>query len=196
VRQLKKINLTNAEWDTIKDFFPVLKLFTDAIEFLGGSNYSTISFIFYVISILASDLALDTVNNSVMINFELSATAFNNNIIYEDADEEIDEINNGTQRIRINTPKNCDRLIKRIKTALNKSLHHYYSVPSEVGMLAALLDPQCKSLNFKNNQERFSTIIKFARKYLSIPKTSTSSERLFSYTKNIMSSKYTNLKPQ
>ncbi|CAG8582090.1 6251_t:CDS:1, partial [Cetraspora pellucida] len=40
-----------------------------------------------------------TDDNSVMINFESSAIAFNNNIIYEDADKEINEINNGTQRI-------------------------------------------------------------------------------------------------
>ncbi|CAG8766249.1 4725_t:CDS:1, partial [Cetraspora pellucida] len=154
-----------------------------------------------------------------------------------------------------------------IKVALNKSLHHYYSVPSEVGTLAALLDPRCKSLSFVsenkkletikalrnivaslqsnheefqqstksdnsliarifqlhhpqidevtdylaqpqispthnpfswwiNNQERFPTIIKLAQKYLSIPATSTPSERLFSDAGNIMSSKRTNLKPQ
>ncbi|CAG8582546.1 1298_t:CDS:1, partial [Racocetra fulgida] len=93
-----------------------------------------------------------------MIDFESSATAFDDDIIYEDADEEIDEINNGTWQIQINTPQNCDGLIKQIKTALNKSLHHYYSVPSEVGMLTALLDPQCKSLNFVSENKKLETI--------------------------------------
>ncbi|CAG8769879.1 33586_t:CDS:2, partial [Racocetra persica] len=48
----------------------------------------------------------DTDNNSVMIDFESSTTAFDDDIIYEDADEEIDQINNGTRQIRINTPQN------------------------------------------------------------------------------------------
>ncbi|CAG8824782.1 1572_t:CDS:2, partial [Cetraspora pellucida] len=246
VKQLKKINLTNTEWDTIKELLPILKPFAEATEFLGGSSYSTISFMFYVISILASDLALNDNNDTyVMIDFESSATAFDDDIIYEDADEEVDEITSGTRRIRINTPQNCNGLIKQIKVALNKSLHHYYSVPSEVGTLAALLDPQFASLQSNheefqqstksdnsliarifqlhhpqidevtdylaqpqispthnpfswwiNNQERFPTIIKLAQKYLSIPATSTPSERLFSDAGNIMSSKRTNLKPQ
>ncbi|CAG8489226.1 20953_t:CDS:2 [Racocetra persica] len=45
---------------------------------------------------LSSDLALDTDDNSVMIDFESSMTIFDDDIIYEDADEKIDEINNRT----------------------------------------------------------------------------------------------------
>ncbi|CAG8779198.1 19530_t:CDS:1, partial [Racocetra persica] len=42
------------------------------------------------------DLALDTNDNSVMINFESSASEFDDDIIYENTDKEIDEINNRT----------------------------------------------------------------------------------------------------
>ncbi|CAG8737382.1 29540_t:CDS:2, partial [Racocetra persica] len=98
-RHLKKINLTTAKWDTIKDLLPILKPFTEATKFLEGSNYSMISFMFYIISILASDLASNDDDNSVMIDFESNATAFDDDIIYEDADEKIDEITNRTRQI-------------------------------------------------------------------------------------------------
>ncbi|CAG8750771.1 13880_t:CDS:1, partial [Racocetra fulgida] len=41
-----------------------------------------------------SDFASNDDNNSVMINFESSATAFDNDITYKNADKEIDKITN------------------------------------------------------------------------------------------------------
>ncbi|CAG8467656.1 10629_t:CDS:2 [Racocetra fulgida] len=122
--RLKKINLTNKEWMAIEQLIPVLRPFADATEFLGGNYIEP-------------------------IDFTDPSTAFDEDIGYEDVDEDIDN-NPSTYRrkIRINTPQNCDNLILRVRAALYKSLNHYYSVPTETGLMAALLDPRSKSLLF------------------------------------------------
>lgn len=49
---------------------------------------------------------------------------------------------------------------------------------------------------WKNNAEKFSRFVPLARKYLAIPATSTSSERVFSTAGNIVSNKRCNLHPE
>ncbi|CAG8582078.1 6250_t:CDS:1 [Cetraspora pellucida] len=75
---------------------------------------------------------------------------------------------------------------------------HHSRIDEVTDYLAqAKISPMHNPFNWwKNNQERFSIIIKLARKYFSIPATSTPSECLFSDARNIMSSKHTNLKSQ
>ncbi|CAG8783283.1 4790_t:CDS:1 [Cetraspora pellucida] len=108
---LKKINLTNEEWITIKQLIPVLCLFANATEFLSSSNYSTISCIYHAILLIRSDLA-SSEDYIKMINFTDPSTVFDKDIGYKDANKDID--NNPSIpccKIRINAPQNCYNII-------------------------------------------------------------------------------------
>ncbi len=48
-------------------------------------------------------------------------------------------------------------LEKRVKVALYQSINHYWEVPQEQGMLAALLDPRFKDLDFTSEILRIRT---------------------------------------
>jgi len=85
-------------------------------------------------------------------------TAFDDDVGYEDAPEDEPISKQPRHRkININTPQNCADLDKRVKAALYQSMNHYWEVPQEQGMLAALLDPRLKELGFVSNSLRIRT---------------------------------------
>lgn len=207
--------------------------------------------------------AIKAITNSLMIidddfvlqqvNYDDDESAFNDN------DQTDDEST---------IPYDCTNIKKRVSIALYNAINYYWQVPSEEGMLAALLDPRYKTLSFtseslrsrtynslhevyrqhqnqidvlsikqplrptskllatmfrsnnthmdeisdyigmpkisydqcpfewwKSNQNHFLVLAYLARKYLAILATSTSSKRLFSEARNIMSTKRANLLP-
>jgi len=263
-RKLKSINLTEEEWQAIDELIIILEDFAEATEYLGGSKYTTISLMYSILEIISQKLLPDG-SEVEIVDLSNSNTAFDDNVSYNDISEDDDEPITG-RKISINTPQNCLNLKKKVKTALYNAIKHYWKVPQEHGMLAALLDPRFKDLEFaseeiriktleqfkkayqdiknltndnqeiecnlvksnsflarmfqnnnnieevdnylalpkihfedcpllwwKNNASRFPTLSKLAKKYLAIPATSTSSERLFSQAGNIMTVKRTQL---
>ncbi|CAG8486304.1 84_t:CDS:2 [Cetraspora pellucida] len=56
-KQLEKINLTSEEWSFINEVMPILGLFTETIERLEGSQYSTISYVYPAIQKIKSRLS-------------------------------------------------------------------------------------------------------------------------------------------
>ncbi|PKK56024.1 hypothetical protein RhiirC2_800914 [Rhizophagus irregularis] len=125
----------------------ILEDFAGATEYLGGSNYTTISLMYSLLAVISNKMIPDDSNVEV-IDLTSPNTAFDDDVGYEDAPE--DEITQQPKRrkININTPQNCFELEKRVKAALYQSINHYWEVPQEQGMLAALLDPRFKDLEF------------------------------------------------
>ncbi|CAG8563406.1 29500_t:CDS:2, partial [Racocetra persica] len=56
-----------------------------------------------------------------------------------------------------NIVQDCTNFERQVKMALYKAINHYWQVPLEEGMLATLLDPQCKTLNFASESSRSKT---------------------------------------
>lgn len=263
-RRLRNINLTEEEWQAIGELIIILEDFAEATEYLGGSKYTTISLMYSILEIISQKLLPDD-SEVEIVDLSNPNTAFDDNIGYTDAPED-DTEGFKSRKISINSPQNCFNLKNKVKTALYNAIKHYWNVPQEHGMLATLLDPRFKDLEFasevvrtktleqikkayqdinnlannnqeiecslvksnsflarmfqnsnnldevdnylaspkihfencplswwKNNESRFPILSKLAKKYLAIPATSTSSERLFSQAGNIMTIKRTQL---
>ncbi|GBC12879.2 zinc finger BED domain-containing protein 1-like [Rhizophagus irregularis DAOM 181602=DAOM 197198] len=155
-KRLKDINLTDDEWQAMNKLVNILEDFAGATEYLGGSNYTTISLMYSLLAVISNKMIPDDSNVEV-IDLTSPNTAFDDDVGYEDAPE--DEITQQPKRrkININTPQNCFELEKRVKAALYQSINHYWEVPQEQGMLAALLDPRFKDLEFASETLRLQT---------------------------------------
>ncbi|CAG8742167.1 9951_t:CDS:2, partial [Rhizophagus irregularis] len=143
----------------IKDNRPIINILEDfagATEYLGGSNYTTISLMYSLLAVISNKMIPDDSNVEV-IDLTSPNTAFDDDVGYEDAPE--DEITQQPKhrKININTPQNCFELEKRVKAALYQSINHYWEVPQEQRMLAALLDPRFKDLEFASETLRLQT---------------------------------------
>jgi hypothetical protein len=157
-RRLNKINLSEDEWAAIKQLIDVLEPFASKTELLEGSKYAMISFMNDAISEIkkgvysAHDLEPEDID---LTNF---TTVFDDDIGIENPDDD-DEIDDHPKRrkILINTPQDCKDLIKKVKLALYTAINHYWSVPQNEGMIATLLDPRCKSLNFADESQKIQT---------------------------------------
>ncbi|CAB5383759.1 unnamed protein product [Rhizophagus irregularis] len=157
-KRLKNINLTENEWQEISKLIIILEDFAGATEYLGGSKYATISLMYSVLAMIKQKILPDNDSNVEDIDLTNSDTAFDDDVGYEDApeDESISE-QPKRRKININTPQNCTDLEKRVKAALYRSMNHYWEVPQEQGMLAALLDPRFIELRFASNSLRIRT---------------------------------------
>jgi len=157
-KRLKSINLTEDEWQEISKLVKVLKDFADATEYLGGSKYTTISLMYSVLAIISKNLLPNDDSDVKIVDLTNPNTAFDDDVGYEDApeDEPITE-RPKRRKININTPQDCTNLENRVKVTLYQSMNHYWEVPQEQGMLAALLDPRFKELEFASDLLRINT---------------------------------------
>ncbi len=151
-KRLKNINLTENEWQEIGKLIIILEDFAEATEYLGGSKYTTISLMYSVLAIINQKILPDDNSDVEVVDLTSPNTAFDDDVGYEDAPED-EPISKQPKRrkININMPQNCTDLDKRVKAALYQSMNHYWEVPQEQGMLAALLDPRFKELGFASN---------------------------------------------
>ena len=155
-KRLKDINLTENEWQEIRKLIKILEDFAEATEYLGGSKYTTISLMYSVLAMISKKISPNS--NMEVVDLTSPNTAFDDDVGYEDApeDEPITE-RPKRRKININTPQDCANLENRVKSALYQSINHYWDVPQEQGMLAALLDPRFKELEFASNSLRIKT---------------------------------------
>ena len=156
-KRLKEINLVDEEWEALKKLTCILKKFAEATDLLGGSTYTTISFMYQALQIIKRDICTFT-KESVDIDPTTQDTVFDEDVEYVDSPE--DEINTKHpkgRKIFIETPQNCKNLEKHVKNALYKAMNYYWNVPNEYGMMGALLDPRCKELRFASDHLKVQT---------------------------------------
>ncbi len=271
-KRLSEINLIEDEWIVIKQLIKILEPFASGTELLEGSKYATISFMYDAITEITNGVISSNEVNPEEIDLTNPTTVFDIDIGIEDPDDN-DEIDDYPKRrnISINIPQDCKNLIEKVKSALYTAMKHYWKVPQDEGLIAAFLDPRCKSLGFASESQiirtkillreiydeakqnlgtiqqqqksqspgnsllrnifanryqserrdeieeymmiegtsfstcpfkwwasqesRFPILSQLAKKYLAIPATSASSERLFSDAGNIITVRRTNLLP-
>jgi hypothetical protein len=156
-RRLSSINLTENEWDAIKQLIKVLEPFASGTELLEGSKYATISFMNDAITNIKNGV-FSTNDEFGDIDLTNPTTVFDDDVGIEDPDDD-DEIDEYPRRrkIRINSSQVCDNLIGRVKSALYAAINHYWNAPQDEGMIATFLDPRCKSLNFATEEQKSRT---------------------------------------
>ncbi|CAG8798897.1 14779_t:CDS:1 [Gigaspora margarita] len=150
-KRLKQIQLTEDEWDLMKDLVEILGPFYETTEALGGSEYITISYMFLSILALMQNLTSLTSSSDEELNdeidFETDDSVFNEDIRFIDAQEEEEE-GPKKRKISINTPTNTANIEHKIKNALYSALLHYWDLFDSEVFLTCLLDPKCKKLRF------------------------------------------------
>ncbi|GBC00388.1 hypothetical protein RclHR1_03840010 [Rhizophagus clarus] len=150
-KRLKYINLTEDEWNAISELIPILEPFANATELLGGSQYATVSFIYPAINVITRGVkpSNSNINEVEAVDFTEPSTAFDDDIEYEDLEDGNIANNQSKQhKVKINMPQDCKNLILKVKSALYKSITHYWNIPKDYGLIATLLDSRCKSLSF------------------------------------------------
>ncbi|CAG8554877.1 8804_t:CDS:2, partial [Cetraspora pellucida] len=148
-KRLKEIQLTNNEWDLMRDIVNILGPFFEVTEALSGSEYVTFSCMIPSILGLMNKLGCsiegsDKLNNT--INFEMNNLVFNDNVGFVDAQEEEEGGPKG-RKIKINTPIDVTNMQHKIKNTLYNALLHYWDLSDEELFLAYLLDLSLKSLH-------------------------------------------------
>ncbi|GBC12604.1 zinc finger BED domain-containing protein 1-like [Rhizophagus irregularis DAOM 181602=DAOM 197198] len=150
-KRLKKINLTNNEWDAIRDLLEILGPFAELTERLEGTKYATMSYIYPGITKLKKLFhpAREFCNSDM--NLETNDDAFEEHQ-FEEVDE--DDEPGARRKIQINTPVNTSNLLDKIKANLYKALENYYEVIEKEALIAALLDPRKKKMKFATNDQK------------------------------------------
>ena len=152
-KRLKEIDLESNEWNTIKELLNILGPFAEATQYLSSSKYVSVSFVYPIIYDLKKRFKpFVTVTDT---NLNTKNDAFEDNIVPEDDSEEIIETNISQRHIKVKYPQNCSGLIQKIKGSLYNALDHYWKVNEMEVMIATILDPRTKKMEFGNDSNLY-----------------------------------------
>lgn len=143
-KRLKKLILKDNEWELLDELCNILAPFEKATRDFSGSTYITLSQMFPIITNLTNSLKpVDNLHEE-----------------YEDSDD--NTISSDTEEILTNQQtnqqteidyNNIPEVLKNVKKNIYLSLKHYWSMPDEFGIIASLLDPRYKDLNFISDED-------------------------------------------
>ena len=149
------------EWDPKKARQNLRKhkvSFEEATTILGGETYATLNLMHPIISKLQSDfiamsirLNVDTLETIDLTN-EITVLDDDNESLLENDDEIIDP--KTKRKIQINRPMLTEGVLEQIIININRALNKYWNVPSDLALMATILDPRMKNLNFATSTEK------------------------------------------
>lgn len=143
-KRLKKIMLKDNEWELLDELCNILAPFEKATRDFSGNTYVTLSQMFPIITNLTNSLKSPDDPNDLDGEFEESD---DNKTIASDSEESL--IN---QQIEVNYD-DISEVLKNVKKNIYMGLNHYWAMPDDFGIMAALLDPRYKDLNFISDEE-------------------------------------------
>ncbi|CAG8789289.1 6716_t:CDS:1 [Cetraspora pellucida] len=153
--------LTPNEWQLMDDLVKILQPFANATKMLGGSKYATMSFMFTAISSLKKLLNIDN-NIRITVDLDDSNTVFDDNLDLQedigfiDKPEILDiEIEKKISQVKINILQNCEGMVDYVKSALLNALNYYWNYSTHKSLLATILDPHNKKIEFATDDQRF-----------------------------------------
>lgn len=155
-QRLKHIILTEDEWILLADLTKVLKQFHNATNLLGGSQYSTISFMYTAIMTIKQNLNIDTDGEN--INYTYLPDAFDDDPDLQDEQEYYDQISEeemNQKNLKINNPQITNGALNKVKFALLKALDYYWKIPTDEALLATILDPHNKRIDKATAKDRY-----------------------------------------
>src|SRR6266542_2979416 len=162
--KLKKIMLSDSEWELIDQLVTLLMPFEEETRKFSGGTYVTLSRMISTIKELIFDLARDfPSNNTTNLSYEDNEEV--NTFPIETNDEEvISDFTN--KKISIKEPLNTTGVLNKVQNNIYNALIFYWNIPNELGLMAALLDPRYKNLDFvKDEDERQQIIQKLRDEY-------------------------------
>src|SRR6266542_458379 len=178
-KRLERIMLTEGEWQLMENLVEFLKRFEEITRLLGGSKYVTLSLVYPLIFLLKNYIKdmLEIYQKDSNYNENTNEILSDDNVqdeileeFEEIPDSEVADIiainEKGTKKnFNISTPIETKGLIVLFLEALDGSLKKYWSVPSNIGLLATLLDPRSKKLLCFNESEKQQATILLIKRY-------------------------------
>lgn len=133
--------LKDNEWELLDELCNILAPFEKATRDFSGNTYVTLSQMFPIITNLTKSLK----------------PSDNSNEEYEDSDDntvisDTAEESSNDQQVEVDY-NNISEVLKNVKKKIYFGLKHYWTMPDEFGIMAALLDPRYKDLNFISDEE-------------------------------------------
>ncbi|GET01416.1 zinc finger BED domain-containing protein 1-like [Rhizophagus clarus] len=137
--RLKKIMIKDNEWELLDELCNILTPFEKATRDFSGNTYVTLSQMFPIITDLTNSLKPS--DNSYEVLEDSDNNTINSDIVEEESSQiEVDY-------------SNISEVLKNVKNKIYLGLKHYWAMPDEFGIMAALLDPRYKDLNFITDEE-------------------------------------------
>ena len=152
--KLKKVMLNDNEWELLDELCNILAPFEKATRDFSGSTYVTLSQMFPIITNLTNSLKLTDDSDSTDNEFEEP----DDRTITSDSEESLTD-----QQIEANYD-NISEVLETVKKNICMGLKYYWAMPDDFGIMASLLDPRYKDLNFISDGETKTRIhsVKFA----------------------------------
>lgn len=122
--------LSDNEWELLDELCNILSPFEKATRDLSGNTYVTLSQVVPIITRLTNSL-----NPSGNLYEEEPDDSFN----------DLEEENSTNQQTNYD---NIRETLENVKKNIYRSLRYYWKIPNEFGIMAALLDPRYKNLDF------------------------------------------------
>jgi hypothetical protein len=139
--KLKKVILNDNEWELLDELCNILAPFEKATWNFSGNTYVTLSQMIPIIINLTNSLKP---SDDLQLSGDLHKE-------YEDSDDttiasDLDEsLINQQSGLDYN---NVSEVLENVKKNIYLGLKHYWVMPNEFGIMAALLDPRFKNLDF------------------------------------------------
>ncbi|PKC58903.1 hypothetical protein RhiirA1_494414, partial [Rhizophagus irregularis] len=160
--RLKRLLLTDDEWELLDQLVDLLMPFEEATREFSGNSYITLSRVIPIIKEMIFDLATEVPSNND--DFLNEDTIFGSEALeIQQTDFDDDEVisNITKKKISIKNPLNTVGILEKIKQNIYNALIYYWDIPNDLGLMAALLDPRYKNLDFLDNDEKQRIVQKF-----------------------------------
>jgi hypothetical protein len=163
--RLKRFLLADEEWELLDNLIDLLMPFEEATREFSGNTYVILSRVIPKIKEMIFDLATSEspLSNEELLNEDTVFGLDDAEVqpIDMDDDEIISKITK--KKISIKNPLNTTGVLKEIKKNIYSALIYYWDIPNEFGLMAALLDPRYKNLDFIDNEDEKQQIIQRLR---------------------------------
>ena len=178
-KRLERIMLTEGEWQLIENLVEFLKRFEEITRLLGGLKYVILLLVYPLIFLLKNYIKdmLEIYQKDSNYNENTNEILSDDNV-QDEILEEFEEIPDSEvadiiainekrtkKNFNISTPIETKGLIVLFLEALDGSLKKYWSVPSNIGLLATLLDPRSKKLLCFNESEKQQATTLLIKRY-------------------------------
>jgi hypothetical protein len=153
--RLKRLLLTDDKWKLLDQLVNLLMPFEEATREFSGNSYITLSQVIPIIKEMIFDLATEVLsNNDDFLNEDtiFGSEALKIQQTNFDDDEVISNITK--KKISIKNPLNTVSILEKVKQNIYNALIYYWDIPNDLGLIAALLNPRYKNLDFLDDDEK------------------------------------------
>ena len=166
--KLRKIMLSEEEWELLDKLIDLLMPFENTTRNFSGGTYVTLSTIISTIKKLIFDLACESPLDNINYldeNTIFETEPFTDELLIEIEDEEIIS-NISKRRVSIKNPLDTTGILEKVKNNIYFALIYYWNFSNDIELMASLLDPRFKTLDFVESEDEKMRIIQKLRNEL------------------------------